>query len=121
MSRVYIGPLRNFLVPGMVPPLPVTPSLSCLGRLQQSLSVFPYSLAETPQPPPPSPSLGLINEGAIGQPRLTTSLCDPLKLVQILLYRWCPGEQEPGAAGGRGTCGHTPPRPQALLHQAFHR
>ncbi len=28
-----------------------------------------YSLAETPQPLPPSPAYGLIYEGAIGQPR----------------------------------------------------
>jgi hypothetical protein len=34
------------------------------------------SLAEAPQPPPPA--FGLIYEGAIGQPRYTTSLCDPL-------------------------------------------
>ncbi len=33
-----------------------------------------YSLAETPQLPP-SPAVGLICEGAIGQPRKTTSLC----------------------------------------------
>ncbi len=33
-------------------------------------------MAKTPHPPPPA--FGLINEGAIGQPRLTTSLCDPL-------------------------------------------
>jgi hypothetical protein len=41
-----------------------------------------YSLAETtqrnPRPPPPPP-FGLIYEGAIGQPRQTTSLCDPLR------------------------------------------
>jgi hypothetical protein len=36
-----------------------------------------FSLAETPQPTPP-PALGLIYEGAIGQPRQTTSLCDAL-------------------------------------------
>ncbi len=38
-----------------------------------------YSLAETPQPPPPppSPAVGLIYKGAFGQPRRTTSLCDP--------------------------------------------
>jgi hypothetical protein len=33
-------------------------------------------IAETPQPPPTA--FGLIYEGAIGQTRLTTSLCDPL-------------------------------------------
>ncbi len=33
-----------------------------------------YSLAEAPQTPPPP--FGLILEGAIGQPKLTTSLCD---------------------------------------------
>jgi hypothetical protein len=36
-------------------------------------------LAETP-PPPPS-TFGLIDEGAIGQPRWTTSLSDPLILL----------------------------------------
>jgi len=36
-----------------------------------------YSLAETPNPLHP-PAFGLIYEGAIGQPRKTTSLCDPL-------------------------------------------
>ncbi len=36
-----------------------------------------YSLAETPQLLP-SPAFGLIYEGAIGQQRQTTSLCDPL-------------------------------------------
>jgi hypothetical protein len=35
-----------------------------------------YSLAETSYPHPPA--FGLIYEGAIGQPRLTTSLCDHL-------------------------------------------
>jgi hypothetical protein len=35
-----------------------------------------YSLAETPEPP--LLPFGLINEDAIGQPRMTTSLCDPL-------------------------------------------
>ncbi len=29
-------------------------------------------------PPPPYPAFGLIYEGAIGQPRQATSLCDPL-------------------------------------------
>jgi hypothetical protein len=38
-----------------------------------------YLLAETPQLPPP-PAFGLIYEGAIGQPRETTSLCNPLEL-----------------------------------------
>jgi hypothetical protein len=38
-------------------------------------SVQLYSLAETPQPPPPSPAFGLIFEGAIGQ---TASFCSPL-------------------------------------------
>ncbi len=33
--------------------------------------------AETPQPPAP-PAFGLICQGASGQPRQTTSLCDPL-------------------------------------------
>jgi hypothetical protein len=38
-----------------------------------------YSLAETPKPPPPPPpAFGLIYEGAIGQPKKTTFLCDPL-------------------------------------------
>ncbi len=35
-----------------------------------------YSLAEIPQLPPPS-AFGLVYEGAIGQPRWTTSPCDP--------------------------------------------
>jgi hypothetical protein len=38
-----------------------------------------YSLAETPQHPPPA--FGLICEGAIGQPRQTTPLCDPLGVL----------------------------------------
>jgi hypothetical protein len=37
-----------------------------------------YSLVEIPKSPRPPPAFGLIFEGAIGQPRLTTSLCDPL-------------------------------------------
>ncbi len=43
-----------------------------------------YSLADTPQTPPlprHPPAFGLKNEGAIGQPRQTTSLCDPLLLT----------------------------------------
>ncbi len=31
----------------------------------------------SPATPPPPPAFGLIYEGAIGQPRQTTSLCDP--------------------------------------------
>jgi hypothetical protein len=42
-----------------------------------------FSLAETPYPPPPA--FELIYEGAIGQPRWTTSLCDPLLSGQGLL------------------------------------
>jgi hypothetical protein len=39
-------------------------------------------LADIPQPPPPPPpAFGLIYEGVIGQPRKTTSLCDPLALL----------------------------------------
>jgi hypothetical protein len=49
-----------------------------------------YSLAETPQLPPP-PEFGLIYEGAIGQPRETTSLCNPL-LLTILVERKDKGE-----------------------------
>jgi hypothetical protein len=41
-----------------------------------------YSLAETPQLPPP-PAFGLIYEGAIGQPRYTTSLCNPLVIMIV--------------------------------------
>ncbi len=33
---VHIGTLRKFLVPGVVPPLPGTPSPSCLGSLRVS-------------------------------------------------------------------------------------
>jgi hypothetical protein len=40
-----------------------------------------YSLAETLPPPP---AFGLIYEGAIGQSKKTTSLCNPL--VQAALY-----------------------------------
>ncbi len=36
-----------------------------------------YSLAETPQLPPP-PAFGPIYKGAIGQPRYTTYFCNPL-------------------------------------------
>ena len=42
-----------------------------------------YSLAETPHPPP---AFGLIYEGAIGQPRQTTFLCD-LVLTRQLFSR----------------------------------
>jgi hypothetical protein len=41
-------------------------------------TVGTYWLRPRNPPPPPSPAFGLINEGAIGQPRQTTSLCDPL-------------------------------------------
>ncbi len=44
-----------------------------------------YSLAETPQLLPPSPAFGLIYEDAIGQPRETTSLCNPLVLLSLWL------------------------------------
>jgi hypothetical protein len=44
------------------------------------LRVQRYSMAETPHLPP-LPIFGLINEGAIGQPRYTTSLCNPLVYV----------------------------------------
>jgi hypothetical protein len=40
-----------------------------------------YSLAETPHHPP-FPAIGLIYEGSIGQPKKTTSLCDPLALAK---------------------------------------
>jgi hypothetical protein len=41
-----------------------------------------YSLAETPQPAPPPPRIWAHIRGRyIGQPRLTTSLCDPLVCV----------------------------------------
>jgi hypothetical protein len=39
-------------------------------------------LAETPQPPP-HPAFGLVNEGACGQQKQTTSFCNPL----ILYFR----------------------------------
>jgi hypothetical protein len=50
-----------------------------------------YSLAETPQHPPPPPphphALGLVYDGAIGQQRLTTSLCNPLdKINSYYMY-----------------------------------
>jgi hypothetical protein len=50
-----------------------------------------HSLAKTPQPPPhPPPASGLIDEGAIGQPRWTTSLCDPLVVIVALFqYYLC--------------------------------
>jgi hypothetical protein len=38
------------------------------------------SLGETIATPPLPPAFGLIYEGAIGQSRQTTSLCDPLLL-----------------------------------------
>ncbi len=44
-----------------------------------------YSLTETPQPHPPA--IGLIYQGAIGQPRWMTSLCDPL--IQLFLKFLC--------------------------------
>jgi hypothetical protein len=52
--------------------------------LQSYLSSM-YSLAETPQrqPPPPRPIHGLIYEGAIGQPRLTTSLCHLSAMIKF--------------------------------------
>ncbi len=56
-----------------------------------------YSLAETPHPPPPA--FGLIYEGAISQPRQTTSLCGPLDRGhsnrgtqdQVLCINWFKG------------------------------
>jgi hypothetical protein len=47
-----------------------------LGSCPQLYSVR-YSLAETRQLSP-HPYFGLIYDGAIGQPRYTTSLCNPL-------------------------------------------
>ncbi len=41
-----------------------------------------YSLAETPPPPPPPPIWANI-QGAIGQPRYTTSLCGPLAPMDV--------------------------------------
>ncbi len=39
-----------------------------------------------PLPPPHSHAFGLIYEGAIGQPRQTTSLCDPLSQRKVQAY-----------------------------------
>jgi hypothetical protein len=52
-----------------------------------------YSLAETPQSPPPA--FGLIYEGTIGQPRYTTSLCNPLG--SVIEYRIRYGSKDPGS------------------------
>ncbi len=40
IPMVHVGPLRNFLVPDVVPPLPGTPSPSCSSGLHQGLSVL---------------------------------------------------------------------------------
>ncbi len=47
--------------------------LHCLFGLRCTL----YSLAETSHLPPSLPAFGLIYEGAIGQRRWTTPLCNP--------------------------------------------
>ncbi len=57
-----------------------------LQSLFEILRVQLNSLAETPQLPPP-PAFGLTYEGAIGQPRLTASLCNPLMEMKML---WIP-------------------------------
>jgi hypothetical protein len=36
--------------------------------------------------PPPSPAFRIIYEGAIGRPRETTSLCDPLNLPRVGVF-----------------------------------
>jgi hypothetical protein len=58
-----------------------------------------YSLAETPQlPPPPTPSaVGLIYEGAIGQPRETTTVCKPLIMMMYLMPLFSVLERPAGA------------------------
>jgi hypothetical protein len=56
--------------------------LQSLFGLHVTFSSQLYSLAETPQAPhPPSPALGLVYEGAIGQQRWTLSLCNPLQRI----------------------------------------
>ncbi len=42
------------------------------------LHVHVHSCSHRLRPRNPPPAFGLIYEGAIGQPRQTTSLCDPL-------------------------------------------
>jgi hypothetical protein len=63
-----------------------------------------YPLAEIPQlPPPPSPAFGLIYEGAIDQPRSTTSHFNPLILERggrvVLLSVGKPNLQPPSRSG----------------------
>ncbi len=58
--------------------------MACSHRLNKELDLqkfmwasmstaVPVLISEAPQPPPPPPAFGLIYEGAIGQPRWTTS------------------------------------------------
>ena len=54
---------------------------SLLGSISRDVHSCTHWLRrETPQLPPP-PALGLVYEGAIGQQRQTTSLCNPLILT----------------------------------------
>ncbi len=52
-----------------------------------------YSFNHWPKPrtPPPPSAFGLIYEGAVGQPRQTTSLCKPMAIAH----------QDPNPAGQR--------------------
>jgi hypothetical protein len=54
-------------------------------------------------PPPPPPEIGLIYESAIGQPKETTSLCDPLPVALaegLRMYRRLRVEGLGGGGGG---------------------
>ncbi len=58
--------------------------------LQKSLfglHVRPMHIAHETQHPPP-PAFGLIYEGAIGHPRYTTSLCDPLYAMIKITWQY---------------------------------
>jgi hypothetical protein len=70
--------------------------LQSLFGLHVTSCVHLYSLAEMRSRNTPPPAFGLVNEGAIGQPRSTTSLYDPLdenvrvgiKVVSCLVGRY---------------------------------
>jgi hypothetical protein len=66
---------RKSILPNAPACLPVSHRLDLQSLF--GLYVYRYSLADTRNFPPP-PAFGFIYEGANGQPRYTTSLCNPL-------------------------------------------
>ncbi len=70
-----------------------------------------------PHKSPPPPAFGLIYEGAIGQPRKTTSLCDALVQVEVSFGGSKPGLSSRGSKTGFPSRG--PKTGSPWIHQGF--